>query len=135
MTDLLAQGTPIDGIGFQMHLGGSFGPVPSAASVEQNLRRFAELGQRVRISELDVQTTGFAGDRTAKLAQQRAVYRDMVAACLRVPACESITFWGFSDRYSWVDDYLGFDDMPLPFDDFYRPKAAFFGVRDALRFP
>jgi endo-1,4-beta-xylanase len=57
----------------------------------------------------------------------------MVAACVAVPACESVTFWGFTDRYTWVADYLGVADTPLPFDRGYRHKAAFFGVRDALR--
>ena len=32
----------------------------------------------------------------------------------------------FTDNYIWV----GFN--PMPFDRLYRPKAAFFGVRDGL---
>jgi GH35 family endo-1,4-beta-xylanase len=129
---LLAQGTPIDGVGFQMHLGGTFGPIPTTASVVQNLQRFADLGLRVRISEMDVQKNFFDGKRADQLALQRKVYHDMVAACLAVAGCESVTFWGFTDRYTWVNDYLGFGDAPLPFDFRYRQKAAFFGVRDAL---
>jgi hypothetical protein len=39
-----AQGTPIDGVSFQMHLGGGFGPAPTKNSVIQNLQRFADLG-------------------------------------------------------------------------------------------
>ena len=43
-----------------------------------------------------------------------------------------MTFWGFTDRYTWIRDYLGIADDPLPWDETYLPKAAFFGVRDAL---
>lgn len=43
-----------------------------------------------------------------------------------------MTFWGFTDRHTWIRDFLGIADDPLPWDEAYLPKAAFFGVRDAL---
>ena len=56
----------------------------------------------------------------------------MVRDCLAVPACHGVTFWGFTDAHTWVRDFLLVEDWPLPFDEDYLPKPAFFGVRDAL---
>jgi GH35 family endo-1,4-beta-xylanase len=42
-----------------------------------------------------------------------------------------VTFWGFTDAHSWIDAFFGADD-PLLFDEEYRAKPAFFGVRDAF---
>jgi hypothetical protein len=120
---LLAQGTPIDGVSFQMHLGGDFGPVPTGESVRQNLQRFADLGLIVRVSEMDVEIRYITGAYDDRLAEQRAIYHDMVAACLSVARCDSVTFWGFTDKYTWLKDYLGLTDRPLPFDDGYQPKS------------
>ena len=52
---------------------------------------------------------------------------------LAVARCESVTFWGFTDRYSWIDRIFGVDDAPLLFDDFFMRKPAYDGVADALR--
>ena len=43
-----------------------------------------------------------------------------------------MTFWGFTDAYSWIDNQFGPDD-PLLFDEQYTAKPAFFGVLEALR--
>ncbi len=132
VADLIAEGTPIDGVSFQMHLGGVFGAAPTRESVRQNLQRFADLGLIVRISEMDVEIHGLAGEDADLLAQQRAIYHDIVAACVDVAGCDAVAFWGFTDKYTWITDYLGISDRPLPFDDAYQPKAAFFGIRDAF---
>ena len=42
-----------------------------------------------------------------------------------------MTFWGFTDAHSWIDEFFGEDD-PLLFDEQYQAKPAFFGVEDAL---
>ncbi len=42
-----------------------------------------------------------------------------------------MTLWGFTDKHSWVDGFFGADD-PLLFDDLYRKKPAYYGMRDAL---
>ena len=80
---------------------------------------------------MDVRVRDVPGDAAAKLARQRQVYRDVVAACLAEPRCEAVTFWGFTDAHSWIDGFFGPDD-PLPFDEQYRAKPAFFGVQDAF---
>jgi endo-1,4-beta-xylanase len=126
---LKESGVPIDGVGLQMHVSAT--SVPSAADVAANIRRLADLGLQVNISEMDVQVRNVSGDATAKLARQRQVYREIVAACLTVPRCEAVTLWGFTDAHSWIDSFFGADD-PLVFDEQYRAKPAFFGMQDAF---
>lgn len=128
--DLLQQGVPIGGVGLQMHLDAL--SRPAAADIARNLRRLAELGLAVNISEMDVRIARVAGDMTAKLEEQRRVYHDVIAVCVAEPRCDAVTFWGFTDRHSWIDSFFGPDD-PLLFDDSYRAKPAYFGVLDALR--
>lgn len=127
---LVEDGVPIHGVGLQMHLGWVFGRPPT--TVQRNMQRFADLGLRVNISEMDVQIKGLPGDLAARLAFQQQTYHDMVAACVAVPACHAVTFWGFTDKYSWIDAFFGEDD-PLLFDTFFMSKPAYFGVAQALR--
>jgi len=119
----------VDGVGLQMHL--SAASFPAVADIQANMKRLADLGLQVNISEMDVRVRDVAGDAAAKLARQRQVYRDVVAACVAVPQCEAVTLWGFTDAHSWIDSAFGADD-PLLFDEQYRAKPAFFGVEDAF---
>jgi endo-1,4-beta-xylanase len=126
---LLADGVPIQGVGLQMHV--EAGTSPSAADVAQNMRRLADLGLLVNISEMDVQIRKLPGDRASRLDVQRRVYHDLVGVCVSEPRCQSVTLWGFTDAHSWIDSFFGADD-PLPFDESYKAKPAFFGIQDAF---
>jgi endo-1,4-beta-xylanase len=119
----------VDGVGLQMHISAT--SFPSAAEIQANIQRLADLGLQVNISEMDVRIKDVAGDKAAKLQRQRQVYRDVVAACVAVPRCEAVTLWGFTDAHSWIDAAFGADD-PLLFDEQYRAKPAFFGVAEAF---
>jgi len=126
---LKERGVPIGGVGLQMHIDAR--SYPSAADIAANIRRLADLGLQVNISEMDVQIRNVSGDAAAKVARQRQVYREVVAACLTVPRCEAVTLWGFTDAHSWIDSFFGPDD-PLIFDEQYRAKPAFYGMQDAF---
>jgi endo-1,4-beta-xylanase len=128
--DLLAQGVPIGGVGLQMHLDAA--GRASTADIARNIGRLAALGLLVNISEMDVRVARVGGDAAAKLEEQRRVYHDVIAACVAEPRCHAVTFWGFTDRYSWIDAFYGPDD-PLLFDEAYRAKPSYFGTLDALR--
>jgi endo-1,4-beta-xylanase len=126
---LVAQGVPIHGVGLQMHLRAD--EAPAAEHLRANIRRLAELGLVVAVSEMDVQVHMLPGDRPARLAAQQRVYRDVVGACVAEPGCHAVTFWGFTDAHSWINTTFG-PDAPLLFDAQYAPKPAFFGVLDAF---
>lgn len=125
---LVEKGVPIDGVGFQSHV--STHRYPSEADLRNNLRRFAELGISVNISEVDVRDTMLPGTPESRALAQRIAYQQIVGACALEPACEGITFWGFTDNYSWLLDEGDF--YPLLFDGSYQKKPAYLGVLDGL---
>ena len=126
MRDLLAAGVPVDGIGLQMHVSALNRPPDS--SIAANIRRLADLGLTVHISEMDVRIANMPGSQETRLDAQRAAYHDIVRICMMEPRCEAITFWGFTDAHTWISG-----DSPLLFDARYMPKPAYTGVLDALR--
>jgi GH35 family endo-1,4-beta-xylanase len=126
---LVDTGVPIDGVGFQMHVEAQNYPPPG--QVARNMRRLAELGLLVNISEMDVRIRLAPGDVATRLETQKRVYRELVGTCVAEPRCDGVTFWGFTDRYSWIDSFFGPDD-PLLFDESYGAKPAAYGVEDAL---
>jgi len=129
LRDLLANGTPIDGIGFQSHL--SIHRYPADDDLRANFRRFAELGLRVNVSEVDARTLLMPATQDTRWQAQRIAFQQVVGACVLEPACEAITFWGFTDRYSWINAD-GDPDDPLPFDRSYMPKPATDGILEGL---
>lgn len=126
---LVEAGVPLHGIGMQMHV--SAAEPPSVGGFTANVRRLLALGLLVDITEMDVRIRELGGPRARALERQARVYRDLIAARLRLPGLSSITFWGFTDAHSWIDLVFGEDD-PLLFDASYAPKPAYFAVRAAL---
>jgi endo-1,4-beta-xylanase len=128
VTDLLGRGVPLDCVGFQMHL--IVGDSPAAADIRSNIQRFADLGLGIRISEMDVRMELPA--TAAKLEEQARIYRETLEAVLQIPAVESITVWGFTDKLSWIlEVFPGFGAAHL-WDENYQKKPAYYGVIDAL---
>ncbi|HEY9524607.1 MAG TPA: endo-1,4-beta-xylanase [Thermopolyspora sp.] len=125
---LKAQGVPIDGVGFQGHLALQYG-YPS--TLEDNLRRFADLNVDVAITELDIRMLLPADD--AKLATQAQWYSDVTKACLAVRRCVGITIWDYTDKYSWIPAFFDGEGAALPYDENLQPKPAYYAIRDALR--
>lgn len=126
--ELLEQGVPVDGVGLQGHFltGG-----PNHDQLRENLEKLAALGVVVELTEVDIVLRG-TGSEAARLERQRQDYFDMSSACLAVEACRRITFWGFTDRHSWINNAFEPGLAPLPFDENYGRKPAYFGLRDGL---
>ncbi|MFD0773293.1 endo-1,4-beta-xylanase [Streptomonospora algeriensis] len=124
--DLQAQGVPIDGIGLQAHL--INGQVPG--DLQQNIQRFADLGIKVAITELDVRIDMPASQ--SELEQQARDYRAVMDACMAVNGCVGVTVWGIVDQYSWVPDTFEGQGAPLLYNDNYQPKPAYDAVHEAL---
>jgi len=115
----LARGTPIDGVGFQMHLRSGF---TDFDEVIENFQRFADLGLDIYITEFDV-----ALDAPDTLETQAEVYRRSLQICLDQPRCKAMQTWGYTDRYSWRSAY-----SPLLFTDAYLPKPSYRAWQDVL---
>ena len=125
---LLEDGVPIDGIGLQCHV--STHRYPSESDLRANIRRFADLGLAVNLSEVDARTNNVPGTEEARWLAERIAFQQIVGSCAVEPGCEAITFWGFTDNYSWLNDE-GADD-PLLFDRNYVAKPAYLGAMDGF---
>jgi endo-1,4-beta-xylanase len=128
---LKERGVPIDGVGMQMHYGKP-NDTFTIDDLKANIKRLADLGLEVVFSEMDVHRCGGMTE-----AQQVTLYHDLVAACVGEPQCKAVTFWGLTDKYSWLNDYspLGCSgSKPLGdlWDDSFKKKPAYTGVLNAL---
>ena len=127
--ELKRKHVPIDGVGFQMHIDARF--APTEAQLLANFARFDRLGLSINVSELDVQVRNVIGTRADKLALQKQIYHRVVSACVKTQGCEAVTSWGFTDKYSWIDQSFGPDD-PLEFDDALGRKPAYYAMVDGF---
>jgi GH35 family endo-1,4-beta-xylanase/DNA/RNA endonuclease G (NUC1) len=129
-TQMIASGVPIHGIGMQMHISAS--NPPNLESVQENIQRFGRLGLEVQISEMDMRISSLPGTIEENLLVQKDLYRKVVGICRVEPNCNTVIFWGFTDKHTWIDGFFGADD-PLLFDENYISKPAFDGVTQALK--
>lgn len=149
VTDFQARNIPIDGVGFQMHVCLN---TPTAATIAAALKKVADKGLLVKITELDVainqpfcdsypanKITAFT--QSVALAQKKR-YCEIVKAYLdSVPAAQrgGITVWGTTDANTWLNDLYKtqFENQkiawPLLFDSNYNDKPALRGFADALQ--
>lgn len=145
---LLADGAPIDGVGFQMHVQIDW---PSTSQMRTAFQAIVDRGLKVKITELDVpvnnpyastpfpQHTSYTPEVAA---MQKARYKSIVETYMDVVPPQQrggITVWGLWDGDSWLLDFdsrQGVDDWPLlfsgPADGPYEEKAALDGVAEAL---
>ncbi len=128
---LVERGVPIHGVGLQMHL--TVGGAPKPEDVQRNMQRLGELGLQVHITELDIRLPVNA---SASLFETQArMYREYLEVCLAAKNCTAFVLWGFTDRYSWIPNSQPGFDHALIFDKMYRPKPAYFALREALTIP
>jgi len=127
----LAAGAPIDGIGFQMHIGPP-NNIPTVQSVKDNMDYYASLGLEVLISEWDINLCG----NKVSSAQQLEFYHGITEVCVNNPKCTAITFWGVNDGNSWLNSFNGSlcngsNSQSLLFNNGQK-KATYTQVLDAL---
>jgi endo-1,4-beta-xylanase len=126
-------GVPIHGVGLQAHW--SIHDLTDG-QVDSTLSKFAELGLKIQITELDikVQPSGNRRDSTAGYTAEREMKQteqyEMVFRLFRKyrNVISGVTFWNVSDKYSWLDRRGGGKAYPLLFDTTYQPKKAYWNV-------
>jgi endo-1,4-beta-xylanase len=133
LADFKNRGVPVDGIGFQAHfqINADGSGMPSRASFTSTLQRFAALGLKIHLTELDIRIRT-PGATATELTAQAQGYTDVVAACMAVPACEVITVWGVKDNESWVPGTFPGYGSPLLFDAALAKKATWTAVKNSL---
>jgi endo-1,4-beta-xylanase len=140
--DLKAQGVPISGLGFQMHIRMD---IPNE-TIAYALKKGAETGLKIHLSEVDIifnkhdDTQGggiqvYDEITPELLKEQGEKYKELVRMYRTIVPKEQqfgITFWGVSDRYTWVNGFFGLKDKPTIFDEQHEPKPAYYGFKEGL---
>ena len=128
IASLVADGTPIDGIGLQSHL---FSPDP--ADFTQLTSWVGELGLSWAVTEFDVPLPVTEIDSSESLEFQATVYADALAACADASACDTFVTWGITDRFSPIPaETGGVFGAALWFDQNDVAKPAFDAMAQVL---
>lgn len=134
---LLEKGAPIHGIGMQAHWN-IYGP--TVEEIREAIELYASLGVQLHVTELDVSMFRF-DDKRADLTEptpemeelQERRYEEIFRLFREYQSViTSVTFWGASDEYTWLDDFpvQGRKNWPLLFDTQHQPKRSFWRVVD-----
>ena len=139
-----AEGTRIDGFGMQGHYTVS---APSVDQIETAARGYAEIVDKIMLTELDVKVSPmFDGTEAAlpeEYARQAAYYSQIYELMKKLNAedgitVSGITIWGVIDTYSWLQQQSNVGggatgtilQCPLLFDGNYKAKPAFYAFTD-----
>jgi endo-1,4-beta-xylanase len=135
LADFKKRGIPIHGTGMQFHMTHT----QSDANIVAAITSAAATGLRVHISELDIRVNNEKNKNivfTSALAQlQASRYKFVVKTYNSIPINQQygITTWNVSDADSWIPNWLGAPDFPLPFDANYLRKPAYKGIIEGVK--
>ncbi|ABN53181.1 MAG TPA: endo-1,4-beta-xylanase Z [Hungateiclostridium thermocellum] len=124
------RGVPIDGVGFQCHFINGMSP-EYLASIDQNIKRYAEIGVIVSFTEIDIRIPQSENPATAFQVQANN-YKELMKICLANPNCNTFVMWGFTDKYTWIPGTFPGYGNPLIYDSNYNPKPAYNAIKEAL---
>lgn len=146
--DFIARDIPIGGIGFQMHICLNY---PTAAAIGAALKKAADTGLMVKITELDIAINqpycdNYPANKVSQFSESTALaqkkrYCDIAKAYSdNVPAAQrgGISVWGTTDANTWLDSLYSTQfnnekiSWPLLFDNNYNDKPALRGLADGL---
>ncbi len=119
-----ADGTRLNGFGMQGHYTVN---APTTEQIEEAARKYASLGVKVMLTELDVKASMFYDGTEEALPKEydrQAEYFGSIYDTFRKLKREGvdisgISFWGVCDKYTWLEG-----QHPLLFDTDYNPKSA-----------
>ncbi len=139
---LKADHVPISGIGFQMHIRMD---IPDEV-IAHALKKAADTGLQIHLSEVDIifnshdDTRGGGVEKYTVLTEgMKQAQAEKYEALIRmyktiVPKAQQfgITFWGFTDRDTWIRSFFNMKDWPTVFDDDLNPKPAYHRMKYSL---
>jgi endo-1,4-beta-xylanase len=139
LRDLKERDVPIDAVGIQSHVKAAQ-PFGFGKGLADYMESIQQMGLEIYLTELDVNEDDIQTDdvtqRDATIAQ---TYRDYLRVALANRAVKQVLTWDFSDRFTWLNGgpthHRKQPNRPqrsLPFDRDYRPKQAFFAIRDSF---
>lgn len=121
----------IDGIGLQSHLNvtnnGTTDPFPSVQMYEAALKKYAELGLDLQVTELDATYTATVANGEKLQAEY---YSGILDAIVKYKdSISAVVFWGTTDDQSWRKE-----NFPLLFDEKYQAKPCFDSIIDGITY-
>lgn len=139
LRDLKRRNVPIDAVGIQSHVKAAQ-PYGFGKGLADYMETIRQMGLEVYLTELDVNEDDIAtndpAERDAIIAR---TYSDYLRVALANPAVKLVLTWDLSDRFTWLNNgpthHRKQPNRPqrsLPFDRDYRPKQAFFAIRDSF---
>ena len=90
------------------------------------MKRYADTGLTIELTELDIHCPSDSDEMQKQLADR---YGDLFTSLLKLQAdgtdIDCVTFWGVSDKDSWLTGFRREGSWPLLFDERLQPKPAF----------
>jgi endo-1,4-beta-xylanase len=143
LKQLLDARVPVQAVGLQGHW--SIYNDPTEQNLRDAIAKFASLGLKVQITELDISIYPWEKNRREKRAGETDAYTpeleqkqgEVYETVFRIfrenkDVLTGVTFWNISDKHTWLDLYpvRGRKNYPLLFDANLQPKKAFWKVVD-----
>jgi endo-1,4-beta-xylanase len=130
---------PLDAVGIQSHVKAAQ-PYTFGKGLAAYIESIRQMGLEVYLTELDVNEDDIASndpvERDGLIAR---TYTDYLRVALANSAVKLVLTWDLSDRFTWLNSgpthHRKQPDRPqrsLPFDRDYRPKEAFFALRESF---
>ena len=129
-------GVPIHGIGMQGHYN-IYGPTEE--DIDAAITKYSQIVKHIHVTELDIRmNTEMGGQLRFSQGQNKPVagymntmLTDQYNRIFKIfrkhkDVIDSVTFWNLGDRDSW----LGVNNHPLPFDENYKPKQAYYAIKN-----
>ena len=134
LNNLRLKGVKVNGIGLQMHINTTN---PELTQIAIAIKQVVDNQYQLHIAELDISVNPLSKDMlfTADLASiQASLYAGIIQHYNQIAKAYQygITFWGITDRYSWIRSYYNRIDFPLLYDDNYLPKPAYCAIKSQL---
>lgn len=132
---LLEQSVPIHGIGLQAHWSLYS---PGLDDIRAAIEKYASLGLRLQLTELDVSMfrhddlrTDLVHPTEEMLELQEKRYEQLFNLLREYDThIDAVTFWGAADDYTWLNDFpvRGRKNWPMLFNESHEPKGSFWRV-------
>lgn len=136
---LKQRAVPLHAVGIQSHIKAGQ-PYGFGKGLADYIAAIRGMGLQVYLTELDVNEDDLSFEDPAQRDTAIAkTYTDFLQVALADPAVKLVLTWDISDRFTWLNNgpthHRKQPNRPqrsLPFDRDYRPKKAFFAIRNSF---
>jgi endo-1,4-beta-xylanase len=137
--DLLAKGTPIDGVGHQTHINIVS---PSITLMKESIEKFAAIGLDNQITEMDISiytNDSATYDKVPEeiLIEQAHRYKAVFDMFMELKDdISTVILWGTDDSRTWLKTFpITRINLPLVFDEDLQAKYAYWALVDYAKVP